>query len=387
MGTFAVSRLAHCEVMDAPAEAQVDLGVVRDNVTGLLKHVGGTELMAVVKSDAYGHGMVPVARAALAGGARWLGVIRVPEALALREAGLTAPVLCLMSVPGGRHEDAIRQDVDLAVSSTGMVAELSAAAQRAGRPARVHLKVDTGMSRGGATMPDWPGLVAAAQAAQADGHLAIVAIWSHLACADMPGHASIDAQLRVFREAIAIAERAGARPEIRHLANTPATLTLPQARFDMVRCGGGVVGLPTLPGPMPGWLRPAMTVRARLVQVKQVPPGAGVSYGHRYFTSSQSTLGLVPLGYAEGVPRDASGLVQVYARGRRWFIAGTVSMNQFVMDFGAEPAQEGDEVLLFGPGDDGEPTAQDWAEALGTISYEIATRFGGRLLRSYLGVA
>jgi len=338
--------------MNVPAEAQIDLGVVRDNVTGLRKHVGAAELMSVVKSDAYGHGMIPVAKAALAAGAGWLGVIRVEEALALREAGLTAPVLCLMSVPGGRHEEAIRHDVDLAAGSAGMVAELAAAAQRAGRPARVHLKVDTGMSRGGATMPDWPGVVAAALAEQAAGHLAIIGIWSHLACADMPGHPSIDAQ----------------------------------ARFDLVRCGGGTVGLPTLPGPMPGWLRPAMTVRARLVQVKQVPPGAGVSYGHRYVTSSQSTLGLVPLGYAEGVPRDASGLVQVYARGRRWFIAGTVSMNQFVVDFGAEPAQEGDEVLLFGPGDHGEPTAQDWADALGTITYEIAARFGGRLPRSYLGV-
>src|SRR5215468_2760100 len=358
--------------MDAPAEAQVDLGVVRDNVTGLRKHVGTAELMAVVKSDAYGHGMVPVARAALAGGAGWLGVIRVAEALELRAAGLTAPVLCLMSVPGGPHAEAIRHDVDLAAGSAGMVAELAAAAQRAGRPARVHLKVDTGMSRGGATMADWPGVVAEALAAQAAGHVTIVGIWSHLACADMPGHASINAQLKVFREALALAEQAGARPQIRHLANTPATLTLPQARFDLVRCGGGTVGLPTLPGPMPGWLRPAMTVRARLVQVKQVPPGSGVSYGHRYLTSSQSTLGLVPLGYAEG---------------GRWFIAGTVSMNQFVVDFGAEPAVEGDEVLLFGPGDSGEPTAQEWADALGTISYEIATRFGGRLPRSYLGVA
>jgi alanine racemase len=386
-GTSAAFRLADCEVMDAPAQAQVDLGAVRDNVTGLRKHVGAAELMAVVKSDAYGHGMVPVAKAALAGGAGWLGVIRVSEALALRQAGLTVPVLCLMSVPGGPHEDAISNDVDLAAGSAGMVAELAAAAQRAGRPARVHLKVDSGMSRGGATMPDWPGVVAAAVAAQDAGHLVIIGIWSHLACADMPGHASIEAQLRTFREAIAVAEAAGARPQVRHLANTPATLTLPQTWFDLVRCGGGVVGLPTLPGPMPDWLRPTMTVRARLVQVKQVPPGAGVSYGHRYVTSSQSTLGLVPLGYAEGVPRDASGLVQVYARGRRWFIAGTVSMNQFVIDFGAESAAEGDVVLLFGPGDDGEPTAQDWAEALGTISYEIATRFGGRLPRSYLGVA
>ena len=188
-GTSAASWLAHCEVMDAPAEAQVDLDVVRDNVTGLRKHVGTADLMAVVKSDAYGHGMIPVAKAALAGGAGWLGVTRVQEALALRGAGLTAPVLCLMSVPGGPHENAIRQDVDLAVGSAGMVAELAAAARRAGRPARVHLKVDTGMSRGGATMSDWPGVVAAALAAEAAGHVAVVGIWSHLACADMPGHA------------------------------------------------------------------------------------------------------------------------------------------------------------------------------------------------------
>jgi alanine racemase len=373
--------------MDAPAQAQVDLAAVRDNVTALREHVSGASVMAVVKSDAYGHGLIPVATAALAGGAGWLGVIRVDEALALRGAGLTAPVLCLMSVPGGPHEDAIRHDVDLGVSSAGMVAEIAAAARRAGRPARVHLKVDTGMSRGGATMADWPTVVAAALAAQAAGQVQVVGLWSHLACADMPGHQSIEAQVKVFHEAIALAEKAGVEPEVRHLANTPATLTLPHTWFDLVRCGGGVVGLPTLPGPMPAWLRPAMTVRARLVQVKEVPPGAGVSYGHRYVTSSPSTLGLVPLGYAEGVPRDASGLVQVYARGRRWFISGTVSMNQFVLDFGAEPAVEGDDVLLFGPGDSGEPTAQDWADAVGTISYEIATSFGGRIPRSYFGVA
>jgi alanine racemase len=373
--------------MDAPAEALVNLATVRDNVTALRHHVGDADVMAVVKADAYGHGLIPVATAALAGGAQWLGVIRVDEALALRRAGLTVPVLCLLSVPGGSHEEAIAHDVDLGVGSAIVLAEITAAAQRAGRPARVHLKVDTGMSRGGATMEQWPALVADAQAAQAVGHLQIVGLWSHLACADMPGHRSVDAQVAVFREAIALAEKAGVRPEIRHLANTPATLTLPQTWFDLVRCGGGAVGLPTLPGPMPGWLRPAMTVRARLVQVKEVPPGTGVSYGHRYVTSSQSTLGLVPVGYAEGVPRDASGLVQVYARGRRWFISGTVSMNLFVVDFGPEPATEGDEVLLFGPGDAGEPTAQDWADAVGTISYEIATSFGGRLPRSYFGVA
>src|SRR5262249_33924067 len=158
--------------------------------------------------------------------------------------------------------------------------ELAVAAQQAGRPARGHLKGDTGMSRGGATMADWPGGGAGGLGGQAAGAGAGVGVWAPPAWAAMPRRRSIDAQLKAFREALALAEQAGARPEIRHLANTPATLTLPQARFDLVRCGGGTVGLPTLPGPMPGWLRPAMTVRARLVQVKQVPPGSGVSYGH-----------------------------------------------------------------------------------------------------------
>jgi alanine racemase len=251
----------------------------------------------------------------------------------------------------------------------------------------VHLKADTGMSRGGATAAHWPVLVDAALAAQASGHLQVVGLWSHLACADIPGHPSIEAQLTAFGAAVAAAERAGARPEVRHLSNTPATLTLPQARYDLVRTGGGIYGLSTLPGGPPGWLRPAMTVRSRLVAVKQVPPGSGVSYGHRYITRGHATLGLVPLGYAEGVPRGADRRAAVQVRGRRWHISGTVCMDQFMVDFGGEQVAEGDEVVLIGPGDHGEPTPQDWADALGTISYEIVTRFGACLPRSYSGVA
>jgi alanine racemase len=330
--------------------------------------------------------MIPAARAALAGGASWLGVVTVPEALALRGAGVTAPVLCLMGVPGSAHEEAVRHEVDLSAGTAGLVEEIAAAARQAGRPARLHLKVDTGMSRGGATARAWPDVVGAALAAEASGDVAIIGILSHLACADMPGHPSIDAQIAAFRDAVALAEKAGAKPELRHLANTPATLTLPQTWFDLVRTGGGVFGLSTLPGGPPDWLRPAMTVRARLIQVKQVAAGSGVSYGHRYITPGPSTLGLVPLGYADGVPRGAFGLAEVHVRGRRRAISGTVCMNQFVVDFGEEAAQEGDEVVLFGPGDAGEPTPQDWADALGTISYEIVTRFGGRTPRSYCGV-
>jgi alanine racemase len=373
--------------MDVCAETLIDLDAITGNAAALREHVGGTAVMAVVKSDGYGHGMVPGARAALAGGASWLGVISIQEALALRAAGLTAPVLVLMGVPAAPHADAIRHDVDLSASTVGLVGEIAAAARQAGRPARVHLKVDTGMSRGGATAADWPAVIEAARRAEAAADIQIIGLWSHLACADMPGHPSIGTQVAAFREAVALAERAGARPQVRHLANTPATLTLPQTWFDLVRTGGGVFGLSTLPGGPPGWLRPAMTVRGRLVQVKQVGPGTGVSYGHRYITSGHSTLGLVPLGYADGVPRGAFGLVQVQVRGRRWVISGTVCMNQFVVDFGDATAEEGDEVVLFGPGDTGEPTVQEWADTLGTLSYEIVTRFGGRTSRSYFGVA
>jgi len=373
--------------MDGLPEALIDLDAVRDNVAALRAHVGGPQVMAVVKADGYGHGMIPAAIAALAGGADWLGVVHVHEALALRKAGIAGRMLSLLGVPGAAHEIAIRQDVDLSAASTAMVDEVARAAARAGRPARLHLKVDTGMSRGGATLADWPAVVDAALTAEAAGHVRIVGLWSHLACADMPGHPSIVAQQEAFGNAVLLAERAGARPEVRHLANTPATLTLPETWFDMVRPGGAVFGLSTLPGGAPDWLRPAMTVRAWLVQAKRVPAGTGVSYGHRYVTQGESTLGLVPLGYAEGVPRNAFGVVEVGARERRWLISGTVCMNQFVVDFGPEPAATGDEVVLFGPGDSGEPTAQEWADALGTLSYEIVTRFGGRMPRTYSGVA
>jgi alanine racemase len=242
------------------------------------------------------------------------------------------------------------------------------------------------MCRGGATVADWPEVVREALAAEAAGHARIVGIWSHFACADIPGHPSIAAQLAAFRAAVELAQRAGARPEVRHMANTPATLTLPESWFDLVRPGGAIVGLSTLPGGVPGWLRPAMTVRTRLVQTKRVPAGSSVSYGHRYVTSAPANLGVVPLGYNEGVPRLASNTAQVSVRGRRFTIAGTVNMNQTIVDFGDLPVRPGDEVILFGPGDSGEPTAQEWADALGTISYEIVTRFTGKVPRRYCGV-
>ena len=364
-------------------QALVDLGAIAANVAALRAAVRGSEVLAVVKADGYGHGMVPAARAALAGGARWLGVADIDEALALRRAGITAWVLCLMAF--GDPGEAIAQGIDLSAGSVAFVEKAAAAAERAGLPARLHLEADTGLSRGGATPADWPAVVRAALAAQDRGLIQVTGLWSHFACSDMPGHPSIEAQLAVFATAVATAEQAGVTPEVRHIANTAAGLTVPASRYDLVRFGGAIYGLSTLPGGAPGWLRPALTLSARLVLVKRVPAGTGVSYGHRYVTSRETTLGVVPLGYADGVPRGAAGLPLVSARGRRWPIAGTVCMDQFVVDFGDEPAAVGDEVVLFGPGDDGEPTAQEWGEALGTISYVLATGLGGRVPKIHTG--
>jgi alanine racemase len=368
--------------VESHAQARVDLGIIAGNVAKLRERVAPAGVMAVVKADGYGHGAVASAGAALEGGADWLAVAGVAEALRLREAGIAAPLLCLMALPTDPHEEAIRSDVELSASTPAMVAALDHSAKRAGRLARVHLKADTGLSRGGAPAAEWPAMV---QAALASDQLEIAALWSHFASADDPGNPSIEAQLAAFGEACEVAYKLGVDSGVpRHLANTAAGINFPEARLDLVRFGGGIYGLSTLPGGAPGWLRPAMTLSARVIQVKRVPAGTGVSYNHRYVTEAETTLGLVPLGYADGVPRTAIGQPLVWARGRRWCISGTVCMDQFVVDFGDEPVEAGDEVVLFGPGDDGEPTAQEWGERLGTISYEIAIGLGARIPRVYV---
>jgi alanine racemase len=374
--------------MDGPgeryhAQALIDLTAITRNVAVLRQRMSGSKVMAVVKADGYGHGITRAGHAAVAGGADWLGVVHVAEALRLRRAGITVPVLCLMALAEDAHGDAIAAGIDLTAGTVPLVRQIAGAATRAGRPARLQLKADTGLSRGGATRAEWPAVVDTALAAQRDGQLRVTGLWSHFACSDDPGHPSVAAQLARFGEAADYAANAGLTPEVRHIANTAGALTVPPSRLDLVRLGGAIYGLSTLPGGAPGWLRPAMTLTARLAQVKRVPPGAGVSYGHRYVTTAETTLGLVPLGYADGVPRGAGGRALVQARGRRWPIAGTVCMDQFVVDFGDEPVSAGEEVVLFGPGDDGEATAQEWGEALGTISYEIVTGIGARVPRTY----
>lgn len=368
------------------AEARIDLNAVRANVARL-KAATTAEVMAVVKADGYGHGAVPSALAALAAGATWLGVRSLPEALELRAAGITAPVLAWLIGPGAPIGDAVAADVDVSAASLPHLAEIVAAARSADRPAHVHLKIDTGLNRNGATPADWPALVEAAAKAQAGGEVEVVGVWSHLACADDVGHPSVDRQLAVFHEALATAAGAGITPRLRHLANSAAALTRPDTHFDLVRPGIAVYGLTPVPGRDFG-LRPAMTVRAPVVLAKRVPAGEGVSYGHTYVTARETTLSLIPLGYADGVPRSASSIAPVWVGGGRHAIAGRVCMDQFVVDVGDAVVGIGDEAILFGPGDRGEPTADDWAAAIGTINYEIVTRFGrSGLQRTYTGQA
>jgi alanine racemase len=371
----------------ARAEIVVDLDAIAAN-TAVLRERVGRPLMAVVKADGYGHGMVPAARAALAGGADELGVAVLEEALALRAAGITAPVLAWLHTPGTDYAAALTADVELSVSAEWALAEVVAAARATGRAARLHLFADTGLSREGATEADWPGLVAAAARAQADGEVEVVGLWSHMAYADAPTHPTIGAQVRVFEEAVAIARAAGLTGARRHIANSAATVALPETWYDMVRPGVAIYGLDPLGGdPAVHGLRPAMTVRASVALAKRVPAGVGVSYGHTYFPESETTLVLVPVGYADGVPRAAGNRAPVLAGGAQRTIAGRVCMDQFVLDVGDAAVRAGDEVVLWGPGDRGEPTAQQWADAVDTIHYELVTRIGGRFTRRHVGSA
>lgn len=373
------------------ARAEIDLAALRANVRALRERAPGAALMAVVKADAYGHGAVPCARAAVAAGATWLGTATPQEALALRaEAGLPDDVriMCWLWTPGGPWREAIEARLDVSVSGMWALDEVTEAARQAGLTARVQLKADTGLGRGGCQPgEDWAELVRAALRAEAEGTLRVTGLWSHFARADEPGDPSIAAQLTRFREMTAYAEQQGVRPEVRHIANSPATLTLPEAHYDLVRPGIAMYGVspsPEVGTPADFGLRPVMTLSASLALVKQVPGGHGVSYGHHYTTPGDTTLGLVPLGYADGIPRHASSTGPVLVDGKWRTVAGRIAMDQFVVDLGGDRPEPGAEAVLFGPGDRGEPTAEDWAQAAGTIAYEIVTRIGPRVPRVYV---
>jgi alanine racemase len=368
-------------------EIVVDLAAVRHNLGVLQRVVEPATVMLVVKADAYGHGMGECAAAARQAGVTWLGVATIEEGLRLRRAGDQGRVLTWLDLPGADYAEAIAHDLDLTAYSVNELEAIAAAAQGVGTIARVQLKVDTGLSRGGASLASWPALVEAARRLEQDQSVLVTGLWSHFAASDQPSHPANDEQEGRFREALALAERAGLRPEVTHLANSAAAILRPSSRFNLVRCGIAAYGLDPAPGQLPTGLGliPAMTVRAPLALTKEVPAGGGVSYGHTWIADRDTTVGLVPVGYGDGVPRHASSRAEVWLAGHRRPVRGRICMDQFLVDLGGEQPALGSLVVLFGPGLHGEPTAQDWAQACDTINYEIVTRIGGRLNRRYVG--
>ena len=372
------------------AEAVIDLAAVRSNLAVFEAAVGGPQVMAVVKADAYGHGMARIAQEARSIGVPWLGVALLSEARALRQSGDTGRILAWLWAPGDPElESCVSSDVDISVSSLWALAEVAEHAQRVGVRARVHLKVDTGLSRNGASLDGWAGLVAAAREAQDAGAIEVVGVWSHLANADLPGDSSVDHQRAQFEAAFAVAIDSGLDPEVRHLANTAAALDYPDTRYDLVRVGIGMYGVPpSTPGSAAALgLTSVMTLRSRLALVKTIPAGQSVSYGSSWTAQRATRVGLVPLGFADGVPRSASGRAEVLLAGVRCSVIGRIAMDQFVIaiDDRIDDARAGDEVVVFGDEASGAPTADDWAVASDSIGYEIVTRVSGRVPRRYVG--
>ena len=376
------------ESTDPRAEAVINLRAISENVGRLRDHVGGLDLMAVVKADGYGHGLIESARAARLGGATWLGVALLDEARQLRAAGDRGPVLSWLAVPGERYDEAIQESIEVSAYSVQQLQEIAHAAMASGARAAVQLKVDSGLGRGGAHLDDWAQLVEEAVRLQADNRVEVTGVWSHLACSDEPQHRSVSEQTAAFDEALAVARAAGLDPRHVHLANSGGVLNLPETWHTMVRPGISIYGVsPMSDGSSPVTLIPAMTLRATVALVKRVHTGQGVSYGHSYVVADETTLALVPLGYGDGVPRQASGHGPVSIAGERYRVCGRVCMDQFVVDLETvdDRVSVGDSVVLFGDPARGEPSALEWADAADTIAYEIVTRIGPRVPRRYQG--
>lgn len=397
-----------------PSSAVVDLAAIKHNLSVLRAAAPDALQLATVKANAYGHGLVPVALAALDGGADWLGVAQLAEAFALRrgldEAGVAradAPILAWISTSSSDFAAAIEADIDLSVSWTWVLADICAAARAVGRPARVHVKIDTGMSRAGSTLADLPALASALRMAADDGLVDIVGAWSHMSRADDPseaGNASTASHVRIFEEGLAILADAGITPRIRHLSATSGILWHPEAHYDMVRVGIGLYGLSPDPAVATAeelGLIPALELSAPLTSVKVIEEGTPASYGGTWVAPTRRWIGLVPLGYGDGIFRAASNKARVVVRSEAGLLnaplVGRVCMDQFMVDLGqAEgspgtptarsgqaPAAPGDTAILLGSGAFGEPLADDWAQAAGTINYEIVTNLGAHIPRIY----
>jgi alanine racemase len=365
-----------------PAWVEVDLDAIAGNVRTLTAEVAPARLLAVVKADAYGHGAVPVAREALRAGAAWLGVALVEEALALREAGVTAPLLVLSEPHPAAADACAANAVAVTVCTPGAVRAFGAAGRRAGRPVAAHLKVDTGMHRQGCAPADLPDLVAAALA---EPGLEVEGLWSHFAVADEAAKtATTDAQLALFREALAAARRCGLEPRWRHLANSAGATVRDDARFDLVRAGIELYGLapsPELAGDVRARLRPALALRAAVSALRTVQAGERVSYGHRWEAPRPTRIATLPVGYADGVRRGLSGRIRVRLGGRTLRQVGTVTMDQMMVDVDDADVEVGQVATLLGDPARGEPGVGEWAQVLDTIDYEVTCGLAPRLPR------
>ncbi len=374
--------------MSYPARADIDLDAFRANLSVARAAAATSKVMAIVKADAYGHGRAECARAALAEGADYLGVAQLGEALELRrEVGAGPRILTWIYAPMAPVQDAIEADIDLSVGALWALDAVVAAARALGRPARIHLKVDTGMSRGGFCPEDVPDVASIVRAHELAGDVVVVGLWSHLARADEPGGEFTDTQVTRFERARADVARAGIEIKLHHLAASSGTLWHPETHYDMVRPGICLYGL----SPNPAWataaelgLRAAMTLSATMIVDREVEAGTGISYGHIAVTEARTRLGVVPLGYGDGIDRKASNVAPVVVGGQRTRVIGRVCMDQFMVSLPGGVGA-GDTAWLFGDAGAGLPTADDWGEAIGTIGYEVVTRLGARVPRNYHG--
>ena len=365
-----------------PAWVEVDLDAIAGNLRRLAAEVAPSQVMAVVKADAYGHGAVPVARAAIAAGARWLGVALVEEALELRQAGISAPVLVLSQPHPAAADVCVDQRISVTLCTPAGVRVFGMAGRLAGRPVPAHLKVDTGMHRQGCAPADLPDLV---RLALAERGLEVEGLWSHLAVADEPAAApTTDQQLAAFERALGVAAEQGLAPRWRHLANSAGATLRADARFDMVRVGIELYGLapaPALTGSVSQRLRPALTLRAAVSAIRAIEAGERVSYGHRWAAPRATRIATLPVGYADGVRRGLSGRIRVLLGERDLPQVGTITMDQLMVDIGDAPIEVGEVATLLGDPARGEPGVCEWARVLDSIDYEVTCGLSPRLPR------
>lgn len=404
-----------------PGQVVIDLAVLKNNMERLVQRVkvsnDTTQVMGVIKADGYGHGVLASALAALAGGATWLGSAQPREALMIRKAGIGVDrcriLVWMYSARSAPLEDLIAHDIDISVGSSADIYKVAKAAESIGKKARVHVEAETGFGRNGFTLPSFDKALTDLKDASARGFLAVVGLWSHFAVADMPQVEEFvemtNQQIAVFDEFTSRMRMSGIEPEIRHLANTAATLTRPDVYYDLTRPGIGFYGYEPDPSMGDGsayGLRPAMTLQAQLGTVKNLSSGHGISYGRTYVTEEDTSSAIMPLGYADGIHRSASGTdgsfgsdnhlggpVRIMTKqGPKLVrVSGRVCMDQCILDLHARAdnlgVQEGDTVVVFGPGRGErfvEPTVDDWARSARTISYEIFACLRNRIPRLYL---